>query len=217
MTQNNEQSPVDESNEAMLSELDARILGGLMEKQLTTPDVYPLTLNSLVTACNQKTCREPAMNLSNAAVQSGLNALQSRDLVEVEYGSRANKYLQKLTRQLHMDKPEHAIFCLMLLRGPQTVNELFSRSSRLFEFGTADEVLALLEHHITKLKPLIVKLPHQSGQREDRYTHLLCGEPDIEAFAQASSNSKVSNIEALTQRVEMLEAQVALLMAKFEE
>ncbi|WP_156494786.1 DUF480 domain-containing protein, partial [Oleiphilus sp. HI0128] len=102
---------------SILSLVEARILGALMEKQLTTPDVYPLTLNSLVTACNQKTSREPVMDLSEGDVQQSLYDLQKRALVKFEYGSRADKYDQRLTREYHMNDAEHAIFCMLLLRG----------------------------------------------------------------------------------------------------
>ncbi|WP_196159822.1 YceH family protein [Reinekea sp. G2M2-21] len=205
-----------ENNDAMLTPTEARVLGSLMEKQMTTPDVYPLTLNSLVLACNQKTSREPVMNLQNGEVQRCLNQLEARDLVEIEYGSRADKFKQKLSKALSFDKAEQAIFCLMLLRGPQTVNELFSRSHRMFDFGSATKVQELLETLLGKLKPLVVKIPAQAGQREDRYTHLLCGEPDLSALPKATASRAVdhSAIDELTQRVEILEKQVADLMAK---
>jgi uncharacterized protein YceH (UPF0502 family) len=203
-----------ETEAALLSEIEARVLGALMEKQLTTPDVYPLTLNSLVTACNQKTSREPVMNLQNGEVQHCINDLESRDLVDIEYGSRADKYKQKLYRALHFDKPEQAIFCLLLLRGPQTVNELFSRSKRMYSFEDQASVEELLEKHLGKLKPLVFKIPAQAGQREDRFTHTLCGEPDlsnlpIPTVRSSGSNESVAELKA---RIEKLEEQVCWLM-----
>jgi uncharacterized protein len=214
------ETPATETNdEALLTELETRVLGCLMEKQLTTPDVYPLTLNSLVTACNQKTCREPVMNLTNGEVQRCLNLLADRDLVSIEYGSRADKYSQRLNRSLHFDKADQAVFCLLMLRGPQTLNELLSRSKRMFDFAGTHDLKDLMERHLAKLKPLIMKIPAQSGQREDRYMHLLCGEPDLSSLPASRSssggnshNASADEVAALQQRVETLEEQVTMLM-----
>ncbi len=214
--QDETQTTDSQTNEAMLSETEARVLGCLMEKQLTTPDVYPLTLNSLVTACNQKTSREPVMTLTNGEVQRCINQLADRDLVEIEYGSRADKYNQRLTRVLHFDKADQAAFCLLLLRGPQTANELYSRSKRMFDFEQVDAVKDLTERHLAKMKPLLMQISAQAGQREDRFMHLLCGEPDLSKLAAAkpaASAAQSDEVEALTKRVESLEAQVAELMA----
>ena len=210
------QNTADETIEALLGPTEARVLGCLMEKQLTTPDVYPLTLNSLVTACNQKTSREPVMNLTNGEVQRCMNQLAERELINIEYGSRADKYDQRLNRALKFDKADQAVFCLLILRGPQTVNELFSRAKRLFEFTNTSAVQDLLERHLAKLKPLLMQIPAQGGQREDRFMHLLCGEPDLSALAGVTTKTSAANndeIKALQQRVERLEAQVAKLMA----
>lgn len=214
MTNNTSPEPQDD---ALLTDIEARVLGSLMEKQLTTPDVYPLTLNSLVTACNQKTSREPVMNLTNGEVQGTINHLQDRDLVQIEYGSRADKYDQRLTRSLHFDKAEQAIFSLLLLRGPQTLNELFSRSKRMVDFSNTQEITDLIERQLAKLKPLLMVVPAQAGQREDRYMHLLCGEPDLSTLvtkretSSAGSSAAMSDLEA---RVAQLEEQVATLMAQ---
>jgi len=200
-------------SETMLSLLEARILGALMEKQLTTPDAYPLTLNSLVLACNQKTSREPIMNLDEGEVQHCLYQLQDKKLVEFDYGSRANKFKQCLTRTLHFDQAEHAIFCIMLLRGSQTVNELLSRTHRMHEFENASEVNELLIKLLGKITPLIKKMPQQSGQREERVMHLLCGEPEISAMnIPKSSNTTSAPTTELTARIDELEKQVAWLM-----
>lgn len=204
-----------DTHEPMLSALEARILGALMEKQLTTPDTYPLSLNSLVLACNQKTSREPVMALNEGDVQHCLYQLQDRELIEIEYASRANKFKQKLTRVLHFDTAKHAILCLMLLRGPQTINELFSRSKRMHDFKNVAEVEELLESLLSKLKPLICKIPHQAGQREDRYTHLLCGAVEQTAASVSTKRQEsVVNRDELVVRVEELEKQVAWLMEK---
>ena len=211
-----EQSEVDEAQgEAMLSPLEARILGALMEKQLTTPDAYPLTLNSLVLACNQKTSREPIMSLDEGEVQHALYELQERKLVEFDYGSRANKFKQCLTRTLHFGEAEHAIFCIMLLRGAQTTSELLSRSRRMHEFENATEVNELLTKLIGKISPLIKKMPQQSGQREERVMHLLCGEPEVSLINSAQvSKTSISSTSELSARVDELENQVTWLLEK---
>lgn len=206
-----------QTDTALLSETEARVLGCLMEKQLTTPDVYPLTLNSLVTACNQKTSREPVMNLNNGEVQHTLNELKERGFVEIEYGSRADKYDQRINRKLHFDKADQSVFCLLLLRGPQTLNELFSRSKRMFDFAGPDDIKDLIERHLAKMNPLLMVIPAQAGQREDRYMHLLCGQPDLSALAQAKPAAAASSYAELEVRVASLEAQMAELMAKLGE
>ena len=213
-TQSDPQSQQTDSAEAaMLTPLEARILGALMEKQLTTPDLYPLSLNSLVLACNQKTSREPLMKLENGAVQRCLYQLQDKNLIEFDYGARADKYKQMFTRVLHLDPGEHALFCLLLLRGPQTLNELLSRSRRLYEFAGETELTELLEGHLSKLKPMLLRIAPQAGQREERYTHLLCGQPDLSQFQNEATQGGADS-SSLKARVEVLEQQVAWLMAQ---
>ncbi len=201
--------------EAMLTAIEARILGALMEKQLTTPDAYPLTLNSLVLACNQKTSREPVTNLTEGEVKRCLYQLQDRKLVVFDYGSRAEKFSQHLTKTLHFDKAEHSLFCIMLLRGPQTMSELLTRTRRMYDFSGLNEVSELLEKLLNRITPMIVKLPHLPGQREDRYMHLLCGKPDLSAVVK--STAVASSSADLTARVEELERQVAWLMEQLGE
>ncbi len=204
----------DTTEKAMLTPLEARILGCLMEKQMTTPDAYPLTLNSLQLACNQKTSREPVMNLEEGKIQQCLYGLQDRKLVEFDYGSRATKFSQRLARTLHFDKPEQAIFCIMLLRGPQTSNELFTRTKRMYEFKSLNDIEQLLATLLGKYTPLIVKMPPQQGQREARYMHLLCGEPAITHLNPEVNAIHEQPDESLIARVEALEKQVAWLMEK---
>lgn len=205
------------ADDAMLTDLEARILGALMEKQLTTPDAYPLTVNSLLLACNQKTSREPVTNLSQGEVQHCLSQMQDRKWVDVDYGSRAHRYGQRLTRVLGIDKSVQALLNIMLLRGPQTVAELYTRSQRMFEFASAESVEENLQSLCEKSAPIIVRIPRQSGQREDRYMHLLCGAPDLEALAAQMTTAKKSSAGELEERIAILEQQVHALQQQVEQ
>lgn len=216
---------------ALLNAIEARVLGSLMEKQLTTPDQYPLTLNSLLLACNQKTSREPISNYESGAVQRAVSELQDRNFLTVDYGNRAARYDQRITRVLSVDKPTQAILTVMLLRGPQTVAEILTRTQRMAEFASPQALEEKLQQLCAKTKPVVVHIPRQIGQREDRYMHLLCGKPDLAAIAamQNSTASPTSSgrnssgndeqtaqleqkIQQLENRVELLEKQVATLM-----
>lgn len=213
---------------ALLNAIEARVLGSLMEKQLTTPDQYPLTLNSLLLACNQKTSREPISNYESGAVQRAVSELQDRNFLTVDYGNRAARYDQRITRVLSVDKPTQAILTVMLLRGPQTVAEILTRTQRMAEFASPQALEEKLQQLCAKTKPVVVHIPRQIGQREDRYMHLLCGKPDLAAIAamqnSVASSSRGSSgndehtaqleqkIQQLESRVELLEKQVATLM-----
>jgi uncharacterized protein len=202
------------ANEPLLTNIEARVLGSLMEKQLTTPDAYPITLNSLVLACNQKTSREPVTNYDSGELQRCASQLQDKDLIRVDYSARAARYDQRLTRVLGFDKATQAILNIMLLRGPQTLAELFTRTQRMFEFESIKAVEEKLDYLCAKTKPYFVRIPRVAGQREDRYMHLLCGKPDLEAIAAMASSTKSSapqddgKIQLLEQKVETLEQQV---------
>lgn len=222
------ENPTPPEEPALLNAIEARVLGSLMEKQLTTPDQYPLTLNSLLLACNQKTSREPISNYESGAVQRCVSELQDRNFVAVDYGNRAARYDQRLTRVLSVDKHTQAILTVMLLRGPQTVAEILTRTQRMAEFASPQALEEKLQQLCAKTKPVVVHIPRQIGQREDRYMHLLCGKPDLAAIA-AMQNSTASpsrgssgsdehtaqleqKIQQLESRVELLEKQVATLM-----
>ncbi len=206
--------------DSMLNAMEARILGSLMEKQLSTPDQYPLTLNSLQLACNQKTNREPVSNYEVGALQRSLSDLQDRQLIAIDYGARAARYDQRLTRVLSLDKPTQAILTVLLLRGAQTLSEIFTRTQRLAEFSSPQALEEKLETLCAKTKPLIIHIPRQAGQREDRYMHLLTGQPDLNAIAVLSSTSATKEsrndleerVHALEARVETLENQLAKLL-----
>ena len=207
---------------ALLNAVEARVLGALMEKQLTTPDQYPLTLNSLQLACNQKTSREPISSYDSGTLQRCVSELQDRQLIAVDYGSRAARYDQRLTRVLSVDKQTQAILTVLLLRGAQTLAEILTRTQRMTEFANPQALEEKLQHLCAKTKPLVIHIPRQAGQREDRYTHLLCGAPDMAALAAQQSSKSADHdvhsaqqehkIQQLENRIDQLEKQVAMLM-----
>ncbi len=169
----------DSANTApQLSAIELRVIGVLMEKQLTTPDAYPLTLNSIVTACNQKSSREPISNYTQGEVDRTLLVLCDRKLVRLERGSRANKYEQLFMQQLELGKQHQAVLCVMMLRGPQSFSELQTRTQRMFDFSDK----AVLAHCIDRLCnrdiPFATRLAQQAGQRGERVTHLFSGTPE---------------------------------------
>ncbi|KOO15828.1 hypothetical protein AKJ18_06675 [Vibrio xuii] len=209
-----------------LNPIEARVIGCLIEKEVTTPDYYPLTLNSLTTACNQKSNREPVMALTDGDVQQAVDALISRRLVSDESGfnSRANKFQHRFCNtefgDLKLTKQEKGIVCCMLLRGAQTPGELRTRTNRLADFSDVKEVEAVLDNMASREEgALVVKLPREAGKRESRYMHLFSGEVDVEALAVAAPVSSPSNdrIEQLEQEVESLKSEMAELRAIVEQ
>ncbi|HUA23790.1 MAG TPA: DUF480 domain-containing protein [Steroidobacteraceae bacterium] len=211
-----------------LDSLEARVIGCLIEKQVTTPDQYPLSLNSLVSACNQKSNREPVMSLDEPTVQSTLDALSRKHLVleRSGFGSRVPKYQHLFCNTeygtLKFSAQELAMVCELLLRGPQTPGELRSRASRMAKFGDVSEVEAVLQAlQDRESGPLVARLPREPGRRESRYMHLFGGGPVPQAAVEeervASSDSPVPQNETLQSRVARLESQVAALRAEIEE
>ncbi|GAM64313.1 hypothetical protein JCM19232_983 [Vibrio ishigakensis] len=208
-----------------LSALEARIIGCLIEKEVTTPDYYPLSLNALTTACNQKSNRDPVMELSDAEVLDGINGLIERRLVSDESGfnSRTSKYQHRFCNtefgDLQFTAQERAIACAMLLRGAQTPGELRTRTNRLANFSDVKEVEATLEKMAED--GLVVKLPREPGKRESRYQHLFFGEVDVESLAVAGNpvaSAPVAGVKtATTERIEALEAEVAALKEELAE
>lgn len=205
-----------QTDEPMLTAIEARVLGALMEKQLTTPDAYPITLNSLVLACNQKTSREPVSHYESGEIQRCASQLQDKNWISVDYSARAARYDQRLTRVLSLDKATQALLNVMLLRGPQTLAELLTRTQRMFEFDGVDTIEEKLSYLCAKTTPYFVRIPRATGQREDRYMHLLCGKPDLVAIAAMVSSNKHSSHDderntQLEQRVIQLEQQLELV------
>jgi len=200
-------SATDDSN-AMLTAHEARMLGCLMEKQMTTPDYYPLTLNSLVTACNQKSSRVPVMNLSPSQVGGVVSTLRSRGLVTARMDGRADKFEQHLSRKLGLSTKERAIICVLMLRGPLTLNEIRINTGRMVSFDEGDELQGLIQGLIDRDDAVVVKLPKASGQREERYVHLLCGEPDVEALVKGLGGTSGGSKVAESDRIAQLEREI---------
>jgi len=200
--------------EARLNSTEIRILGALIEKQATHPDTYPLTLNALVLACNQKTSREPVMNLSPGQVGHSLRALEGRGFTRLVMGSRADRWEHRVDKVLELVPAQVVVMGLLFLRGPQTLNELLTRSARMHDFEDTDQVQHLLERLIAR--DLALLLPRQSGQREDRYMHALGDPDDMDAILAARQQpSERGSASGLTlERFEALEARVAALEAR---
>lgn len=199
------------SREPRLTPIQARILGSLVEKEATTPDAYPLTLNATVLACNQKTAREPTMDLDADEVAQALRVLEPKGWVKSQHSSRAERYSHRVERVLEITQPQCTLLALLMLRGPQTAHELMSRSERMARFESAEDVVHALERLASR--GLVTALPRQSGQRGDRYAHLLCGEPDTDAVPQGAAAPPATRT-GLEQRVSELEARVAELEAR---
>jgi len=210
---------IDNETEAMLTDREARVLGSLMEKQMTTPDQYPLTLNALVTACNQKSSRSPVMNLTPSEVGGTINSLRGRGLVTASLAARADRYEQHLSRALKLQSKERALIAVLLLRGAQTLNELRVHTNRMAEFASNDEVESVLTGLAGRDEPLAIRLPRAPGQREERYMHLLCGMPDVSSAAgamAAEAPAEGASSPGLGGRVAELERQVAELRQEID-
>ena len=212
-----------------LNEVEARIVGCLIEKSVVTPNQYPLTLNALVNACNQKSARDPVMNLTPGEVQHAIRGLEAKHLVRTEenFKSRVEKYLQRFcnTRysDFQFDDAERAIVCLLLLRGPQTPGELRARSGRLHTFADNSDVVVAASSLIERDgEPLLVKLPRSPGRKDSEYMHLFSGAVDVEALAEqmeverAAAESGRVTVAELAERVANLEAEVARLRERLD-
>jgi uncharacterized protein len=210
-----------------LDSLEARVIGCLIEKQVTTPDQYPLSLNALVSACNQKSNREPVMSLDERTVQSTLDGLSRKHLLleRSGFGSRVPKYQHLFCNTeygtLKFSAQELAVVCELLLRGPQTPGELRSRASRMARFGDVSEIEAVLQAlQDRESGPLVARLPREPGRRESRYLHLFSGEaiPQAEADEQRVTPAAPSapESETLQSRVARLEAELSALRADVE-
>ena len=213
-------------NAPSLSAVEARVLGVLAEKQRTVPDTYPLTLNALVAGCNQKSSREPVMQVSDAQARQALDSLRGMSLAIESSGGRVLRYEHNLERVLQIPAPSAALLAVLMLRGPQTAGELRINCDRLHRFADISAVEGFL--HELAQRPagaLVVELPRQSGSRENRWAHLLCGAPPAQAHAVPTAVVSGSNedgelavlrsrVDALEQSVAQLQAQLAALHAR---
>jgi uncharacterized protein YceH (UPF0502 family) len=215
--------------DALLNETEVRVVGALVEKQITTPEYYPLTLNALVNACNQISNREPVVSYDEKTVARAIESLREKNLVYVFYGSdsRVPKYKHIMTEIFKLTPPELALMCVLMLRGAQTIGELRGRTNRMYEFKDLAEVETTLEALTTREEqPLVARLPRQPGQKDSRYAQLLAGEVAVEeqparaprpepvVMEVRAENEKISRLEA---EVETLRREVAELRQQFEE
>ena len=198
--------------------IEIRVLGSLIEKQATNPETYPLTLNAVVLACNQKTSREPVMNLSPGQVGQALRALEGQEMTRLQMGSRADRWEHRVDKALELVPAQRILMGLMFLRGPQTLGELLARSNRLHDFDDVEQIQHQLERLISR--GLALHLPRQAGQREDRYTHALGDPAEIEAILaarQQGGGERSAGSSVSQERIDALEARVAALEARLAE
>ena len=203
------------------------MLGSLVEKQVTTPDYYPLTMNALVHACNQISNRDPVVQYDERQVSEAVDSLRLKNLVYIFYGaeSRVPKYKHMMREVLSLSPSELAALCVLMLRGAQTVGEVRGRTGRLYEFADLREVETTLEGLVQRDEPLITKLPRQAGRKEARYAHLLSGQPVVDEEPEgqpasaaprtrAGDSERVARLEA---EVERLSGELAEMRRQFEE
>ena len=209
-----------------LSEVEVRVLGSLVEKQLTTPEYYPLTLNALIAACNQKSNRDPVVSYDENTVSRALESLRDKNLVYVFYGSgsRVVKYKHMLPNVYELEPAEVAVIAVLMLRGPQTLGELRERTGRMHEFSGLSEVQETLDSLARRDEPLVARLERQPGQKDARFAHLLSGEIELDSLAAAHAShqnfrgsSESSRIEALEKEIADLRGEVERLNKMFEE
>jgi len=196
-----------------LTDMQVRVLGALMEKKETTPEQYPLTLNALKNACNQKTARNPVVSYTEGEIGHTLRELESMGLVKEAWGARVPKYEHQVGKALGLHGKGLALLCVLMLRGPQTLGELRGNSHRLYEFDDLDDVNYVLQRLAEHEPPLVTPLPRQPGQKEGRFAQLLAGEPDLAAFESAPVRGAAGG---LVERVEALEAAVEALRGEIE-
>lgn len=199
-----------------LDPVEIRILGSLMEKQLSTPEYYPLTLNALVAAANQKSNREPVMELGESEIERALNRLQDEKLIWRVMGGRAVRFDHNLDSVWHLTRPEKALITLLFLRGPQTSGEMRGRSDRLHSFDSVADAEDTLRDMAAHSEPLVKQLPRRPGQKEERWAHLVGG-AIIESALTAAADPEPRSGEPLSARVTRLEEQVAMLSEALRE
>jgi len=203
-----------------INDVEIRIIGCLIEKEITTPEYYPLTLKALVNACNQKSNRSPVVSYEETAVVRGLDRLQEFGFSEKIYkaDSRVPKYQQLFSKRMGLSRCELAVMCELMLRGPQTPGELRGRADRMYQFEGIGEVEEILNELMGREKPLVIKLPRQAGRKEARYAHLLSGKPEIrESELQVPDETATLHVRAENERIAKLESDVAALRRDFDD
>jgi len=200
--------------DALMNAVEVRVVGALVEKQMATPEYYPLTLNALVSACNQLTGREPVVSYDERTVARALESLREKQLVwqVATAGGRVPKYEHRLSEKFKLAEQETAVLAVLMLRGPQTVGEIKGRTGRMYEFAELAEVEMTLESLMTAEPPLAVRLPRQPGTKESRYAHLLAGEVHVEELPAAPRpEAAVLDVRAENERLGKLESEVETL------
>jgi hypothetical protein len=208
-----------------LNEIEVRVVGALLEKEITTPDYYPLSLNALINACNQKSNRDPVMTLDESAVRQALDSLNEKGLAgqATSADSRVPKYAHRLQEVFNFDRREMAVLCVLLLRGPQTPGELRGRTERMYKFDDLGVVESALHRLMEREPPLVIKLARQPGTKESRYAHLLAGEvegwsvPAETQPAAATGSQDEQRFTRLETEVESLRKEVADLRQQLED
>jgi len=205
--------------EAMLSEAEVRILGCLIEKEMTTPDHYPLSLNALINACNQKSNRNPVTAFDEATVEKGLDSLQVKGFTQVTHaaGSRVPKYLHTFLDKFDLSGQELAVLCELMLRGPQTMGELRAHAERISAIENLETIARILQTLMDQVPSLVVRLEREPGRKERRYMHLLSGEPVAgNTEPSPSSEEKLLNAYAAADRISKLEEELRLVREELE-
>ncbi len=203
----------------ILNAIEARVLGALVEKDITTPDYYPLSLNALVNACNQKNNRDPVMTLEEESVRQALASLQEKRLAGPAGGadSRVTKFEHRLQEVFNFDRREIAVICVLLLRGPQTPGELRSRADRMYHFEALEDVVSALDRLAQRNPPLARVLPRQPGTKESRYTHLFSGEPEVDVVNSSLERASSPGTTGGADRLAALEEEVSRLREDLSE
>jgi uncharacterized protein len=203
-----------------LNPVEVRVLGSLIEKDITTPDYYPLTLNALTNACNQSSNRDPVVSLSEHDVVRGLDSLREKKLAFMFQGadSRVSKYGHRFAESFDLARPGTAVMCVLMLRGPQTVGEIRGRTGRMHEFASLEETAAALDALAARAEPLVSRLPRQAGFKEQRYAHLLAGDVPLPARdAAPDPEAAVVAVRLENERLARLEAESVSLRAEIAE
>ena len=201
--------------EHTLDDAEVRVLGALIEKEITTPDYYPLSLNALMAACNQSSNRNPVVHFDEATVADAADRLRERKLVHLvdRVESRVSKYRHVLYEAMNLTRPAIGVMCVLMLRGPQTVGEIRTRSNRLYDFTSLEQVEMTLNALMSGDAPLVARLPRQTGQKEVRYAHLLSGEVKL---TEPEPEPELDRIGKLEKEVEDLRRQFEQFRKQFE-